>query len=152
MATFLPWAVTASGALIMLQSTTIPGLVTQSSSSALDVADGFISAILIFSIGLAGFNLILRGINKAMGGGCFAGCAIVPFYPILIALIMSLATTNVLAAGFGGYGPLSQLPVTQSYGLGGLGLAHYEPGYYVWYTGLIVNAFGMFGELVVWRR
>ncbi len=152
LATFLPWGVNPSGALIMLQSTSIPGLATEGAPSALDVANGFISAILIFSIGLAAFNFILRGLSKAMGGGCFAGCFIVPLYPILIALALMLAATIVLAAGFGGYGPLSQLPVTQSYGLGGLGLAHYELGYYAWYTGLILNALGMFGELVVWRR
>lgn len=151
-ATFLPWAITASGALIMLQSTTIPGLVTQSSSSALDVADGFIGAMLTFSISLAMLNLILRGIGNVMGGGCFAGCAIIPFYPLLLGMLMLLGATILLAAGFGGFGALGQLPLTQSYGLGGLGLAHYELGYYVWYTGLIFSTIGMFGELVVWRR
>lgn len=153
LATLLPWAVDSSGALITLQSTSIPALSTQSGDgSAAQMAYNLIGAIGVLSLGLLFFNVVLTGLNRLLGGGCVAGCAMVPLYPILVALIALLALTQVLAAGFGGMGALGQLPVVQSYGLGGIGAAHYEPGYYVWYTGLILNVAGMLGEFVVWRR
>lgn len=152
LATYLPWAVSASGALVMLQSAGIPTPTASGGVTALQAADDLIAVMLVCSLGLLSFNAILRGLHALLGGGCFGGCAVSLFYPILLALIFSLAAVIALAAGFGGYGPLSQLPLVSSYGLGGLGVAHYELGYYTWYTGLIVNAVGMFGQFVVWRR
>lgn len=152
LATYLPWAVSASGALVMLQSAGIPTPTASGGVTALQAADDLIAVMLVCSLGLLSFNAILRGLHALLGGGCFGGCAVSLFYPILLALIFSLAAVIALAAGFGGYGPLSQLPLVSGYGLGGLGAAHYELGYYTWYTGLIVNAVGMFGQFVVWRR
>jgi hypothetical protein len=151
-ATYLPWAVSQSGALIMLQSIGVVAPSSVNGATALQFADDLIGATLVCSLGLLFFNAILSGLHWLLGGGCFGGCAVSLFYPILLALIVSLAAVIAFAAGFGGYGPLSQLPLVSSYGLGGLGAAHYELGYYAWYTGLIVNAAGMFGEFVVWRR
>lgn len=151
-ATLLPWAVDSSGSLITLQTASIPALSGQGGDgTALQVAYNLIGAVGVLSAGLLFFNVILRGLNKLLGGGCLAGCAIVPLYPILLALIGGLVVAQVLAAGFGGMGALGQIPVAQSYGLGGLGAAHYEPGYYVWYTGIIVNVVGMLGEFAVGR-
>ncbi|MDE3228690.1 MAG: hypothetical protein KGO05_02320, partial [Chloroflexota bacterium] len=151
-ATYLPWAVSQSGALIMLQSIGVSAPSSSNGMTALQFADDVIGALLVCSLGLLFFNAILSGLHWLMGGGCFGGCAVSLFYPILLALVVALAAVIAIAAGFGGYGPLSQLPLVSSYGLGGLGAAHYELGYYTWYTGLIVNAAGMFGEFVVWRR
>jgi len=136
----------------MLQTASIPALSAQSGGSALQIADELVGAVGTLSAGLLFFNLIVSGAVRLLGGGCLAGCLLAPFYPILMALGALLALVIVLAAGFGGFGALGQIPVVQSYGLGGLGAAHYEPGYYIWYTGLMLTAAGMLGELVVWRR
>jgi hypothetical protein len=153
LATRLPWGVDSSGEVIMLQSASIPALATQGGDgTALQAAYNLIGAIGVLSAGLLLFNVILSGLNKLLGGGCMAGCAMVPLYPILLALIGLLIVAQVLAAGFGGLGALAQVPAAQSYGMAGLGVAHYELGYYVWYTGLILNVAGMLGEFVVRRR
>ncbi len=154
LATRLPWGVDSSGVIIMLQTASIPALATpgDGGGTALQVAYNLIGAIGVLSAGLLFFNIVLSGLNKVLGRGCLAGCVVVPLYPILLALIGSLLIAQVLAAGFGGLGVLAQAPAAQSYGLAGLGVAHYEPGYYLWYTGIIVNVVGMLGEFVVWRR
>jgi hypothetical protein len=152
-ATLLPWGVDSSGALITLKATSIPALSTQSGDgSALQVAYDLAGAVGVLSLALLLSNVFLSGLNRLLGRGCVAGCAIVPLYPILLALLVALLVAQVLAAGFGGLGALAQAPGAQSYGLAGLGVAHYELGYYAWYTGLILNVAGMLGELVVWRR
>ena len=120
--------------------------------TALQIAYDLIGAVGVLSLALLLSNVFLSGLNRLLGRGCVAGCALVPLYPILLALILALVGTQVLAAGFGGLGALAQAPGAQSYGVAGLGVAHYELGYFFWYTGIIVNVLGMLGELVVWRR
>lgn len=150
LATVLPWGVDGSGNLVTLQGATIPALGTQSGDqSAAQVAYQLLSAIGTLSAGLLFANLVLSGLNRALGGRCLAGCIVLPFYPILLALIACLLIVQVLAAGFGGLGGLA---VTQQFGMGAAGVAHYEPGYYVWYTGLILNVAGMLGEAIIWRK
>ena len=142
----------ASGALIMLQGATIPALVSQGDGSALQMAYNLIGVDGTLSLGLLLSNVVLSGLNRALGGRCLSGCVVIPLYPILLSLIPLLLLAQALTAGFGGMGALGQISVVQSYGLGGLGAAHYELGYYVWYTGLMLNVLGMLGELIVWRR
>lgn len=153
LATRLPWAVDSSGQLITLPSVSVSTLTGQDGGgTALQVANNLIGAIGALSAGLLFFNMILSGLNRLLGGGCLAGCAIIPLYPILLALAGALLVAQALAVGFGGLGALGQLPVVQSYGMGGVGVAHYEPGYYVWYTGVMLNVAGMLGEFAVRRR
>lgn len=152
-ATLLPWGVDSSGSIIMLQTASVPALTTQSGDgAALQVAYDLIGAVGVLSLALLLSNVFLSGLNRVLGRGCVAGCALVPLYPILLALLVALLGAQVLAAGFGGLGALAQAPGAQSYGMAGLGVAHHELGYYFWYTGIIVNVVGMLGELVVWRR
>jgi hypothetical protein len=152
-ATYLPWGVDASGDIIMLQTASVPALAGQGSNgTALQVAYDLIATVGGLSVALLLSNVFLSGLNKLLGRGCVAGCVITPLYPILLALIVALVVAQALAAGFGGLGALAQAPGAQSYGLAGLSVAHYEPGYYIWYTGIILNVAGMFGEMVVWRR
>jgi hypothetical protein len=150
LATRLPWGVDASGNLITLQSVAIPALsATGGDGSALQVAYNLIGVVGALSAGLMVSNILLSGLNRMLGGRCLAGCVVFSLYPILAALIVCLLVAQVFAAGFGGLGGLA---VTQTIGMGGAGLAHYEPGYYVWYTGLMLNVIGMIGEAVVRRR
>ncbi len=152
-ATFLPWGVDSSGNIIMLQTTSVPALAGQSGAgSALQVAYDVIAGVGALSVALLLSNVFLNGLHRLLGRGCVAGCVITPLYPILLALIVALVAAQTVAAGFGGLGALAQAPGAQSYGLAGLGVAHYELGYYVWYTGIMLNVLGMFGEMVVWRR
>jgi hypothetical protein len=152
-ATLLPWGVDSSGSLIMLHTASVPAFSTQGGDgTALQIAYDLIGAVGVLSLALLLSNVFLSGLNRLLGRGCVAGCALVPLYPILLALILALIGTQVLAAGFGGLSALAQAPGAQSYGIAGLGVAHYELGYYFWYTGIIVNVIGMLGELVVWRR
>lgn len=150
LATRLPWGVDGSGSLITLQSAPSSSLqLFGGDGSALSVAYNLISFIAAVSTGLLFFNALLSGVNRVLGRGCLAGCVVAPLYPILLGFIFVLLAAQVLAAGFGGLGGLE---LTQSYGMGGAGVAHYELGYYAWYTGLILNVAGMLGEFVVWRR
>ncbi len=152
-ATLLPWGVDSSGSLIMLQTASVPALTPQGGDgTALQIAYDLIGAVGVLSLALLLSNVFLSGLNRLLGRGFVAGCALVPLYPILLALILALIGTQVLAAGFGGLGALAQAPGAQSYGVAGLGVAHYELGYFFWYTGIIVNVIGMLGEFVVWRR
>lgn len=150
LATRLPWGVDDSGNLVMLQSVTVPAFSTMGGDgSALAAAYNLMSVVGGLSAGLLFFNAILSGINRALRGGCLAGCIVAPLYPILLALTACLLVAQIVAAGFGGLGGLA---LTQQIGMGAAGMAHYELGYYVWYTGLILNVAGMLGELVVRGR
>jgi hypothetical protein len=150
LATRLPWGVDDSGNLVTLQSVTVPAISSASSDgSAQTAAYNLISVIAGLSVGLLFFNAILSGINRALRGGCLAGCIVAPLYPILLALTGCLLVAQIVAAGFGGLGGLA---LTQQLGMGAAGMAHYELGYYAWYTGLIINVAGMLGELVVRGR
>ncbi len=150
LATRLPWGVDSSGNLVTLQSVTVPALSsTGGDGSALAAAINLIGVIGVLSAALLFFNAILSGINRALRGGCLAGCIVAPLYPILLALIGCLLVAQLVAAGFGGLGGLE---LTQQIGMGAVGLAHYELGYYAWYTGLILNVAGMLGELVIRGR
>lgn len=152
-ATRLPWGVDGSGNIIMLQTASVPALSADGGNgTALQVALNLIGAVGVLSVALLLSNVFLSGLNKLLGRGCVAGCVITPLYPILLALIVALVAAQALAAGFGGLGALAQAPGAQSYGMAGLGVAHHELGYYLWYTGLILNVTGMLGEFVVWRR
>lgn len=150
LATRLPWGMDGSGNLVTLQSVTVPALSsTGGDGSALTAAFNLISVIGVLSGALLFFNAILSGINRALRGGCLAGCIVAPLYPILLALTGCLLVAQLVAAGFGGLGGLA---LTQQLGMGAVGVAHYELGYYAWYTGLILNVAGMLGELVIRGR
>lgn len=152
-ATRLPWGVDANGNLIMLQTTSVPGLASQGDAgTALQVAYDLIAGVGVLSAGAFAFNVFLRGINRLLGGGCMAGCLLVPLYPILLAVLVALLGADVLAASFGGAGPLAQAPGAQTYGLGGLSVVNYKLGYLAWYTGIMLNIAGLLGEFAVSGR
>jgi len=153
LATYLPWGVDASGNLIMLQTAGVQSLPNQDGgTTAAQVAYNIITVVGGLSVAMLLSNAVLSGLHRLLGRGCFAKSFTALFYPILIALGVTLLIAEALAAGFGGISALAQIPAAQSYGVAGLSLAHYELGYYVWYTGIMVNVAGMLGELVVWRR
>ncbi|HEY8325948.1 MAG TPA: hypothetical protein VIG77_15725 [Ktedonobacterales bacterium] len=153
LATYLPWGVDASGNLIMLPTAGVQSLPNQSGgTTAAQVAYNLITVVGGLSVAMLLSNAVLSGLHRLLGRGCFAKSFTALFYPILVALALALLIAEALAAGFGGISALAQVPVAQSYGVAGLGMAHYELGYYLWYTGIMVNVAGMLGELVVWRR
>lgn len=153
LATYLPWGLDASSNLIMLQNASVQPLPNQSGSgTAAQVAYDLITTVGALSVAMLLSNAVLSGLHWALGGRCFAKSVTALFYPILVALALALLVAEALSAGFGGISALAQVPAAQSYGVAGLGAAHYELGYYVWYTGIMVNVAGMLGELVVWRR
>jgi hypothetical protein len=153
LATYLPWGVDASGNLIMLQTAGVQSLPNQDGgTTAAQVAYNIITVVGGLSVAMLLSNAVLSGLHRLLGRGCFAKSFTALFYPILIALGVTLLIAEALAAGFGGISALAQIPAAQSYGVAGLSLARYELGYYVWYTGIMVNVAGMLGELVVWRR
>lgn len=153
LATYLPWGVDASGNLIMLQTAGVQSLPNQDGgTTAAQVAYNIITVVGGLSVAMLLSNAVLSGLHRLLGRGCFAKSFTALFYPILIALGVALLIAEALAAGFGGISALAQIPAAQSYGVAGLSLAHHELGYYLWYTGIMVNVAGMLGELVVWRR
>lgn len=153
LATYLPWGVDASGSLIMLQTAGVQSLPNQSgASTAAQVAYNLITIVGGLSVAMLLSNAVLSGLHRLLGRGCFAKSFTALFYPILVALALALLIAEAFTAGFGGISALAQIPAAQSYGVAGLGVAHHELGYYLWYTGIMVNVAGMLGELVVWRR
>lgn len=137
----LPWGVDPNGALVSIQTATIPQLARAGGDgAAAPAAANLVTLVAGLSVGLLLFNSVLRGIYRALGSGIVGGCVTALFYPILIALVVALLIAQVAAGGFGALGDL------------GASSAHFETGYVAWYTGLAVNVAGMLGELFVGGR
>ncbi|HEU0027608.1 MAG TPA: hypothetical protein VFQ25_10880 [Ktedonobacterales bacterium] len=146
----IPWGATAEGTLLYAQSFQIPFLSDQPDASA-QFAQSIVTSVAVFSLGLAGMNYLLTGLNWLARPLGMAGCATVLLMPLMLGLMFLLLLVDGSALVFGAFDPLvgvALAPWQPGFTLNG---AHAELGYYAWYTGVILNAAGMLTQPFVKR-
>lgn len=146
----IPWGATAGGTLIYAQSFPIPFFSDQS-GVAEQLAQMVVVGIGVISLALAGMNYVLTFLNWLVRPLGVAGCATALLMPLMLTLMLALLIIDGAALIFGAFDPLAGValaPWQSGYSLNG---AHAELGYYAWYTGVILNAAGMFTQPFVRR-
>ncbi len=146
----IPWGATAGGTLVYAQSFSIPFFSNQPDVAA-QLAQDVVTSAGVLSLALAGLNYLLTGMNWLARPIGVAGCATALFMPLMLSLMFLLLMVDGGALIFGAFDPLAGValaPWQQGFTLNG---AHAELGYYAWYTGVILNAAGMFTQPFVRR-
>lgn len=146
----IPWGATAGGTLIYARSFSIPLISDQPDASG-QLAQSIVTAVAMFSLTLVGINYILTFLNWLARPIGMAGCATALLMPLMLTLMLLLLIVDGGALVFGAFDPLAGvalLPWQPGFTLNG---AHAELGYYAWYTGVILNAAGMFTQPFVRR-
>ncbi len=146
----IPWGATADGTLVYAQSFPIPFLSDQSGAAG-QIAQSVVAGVGMFSLTLAGMNYVLTFLNWLARPIGAAGCATALLMPLMLTLMAALLIIDVGALIFGAFDPLvgvALAPWQPGYSLTG---AHAELGYYAWYTGVVLNAAGMFTQPFVRR-
>jgi hypothetical protein len=146
----IPWGATADGTLVYPQSFPIPFFSDQPDAAG-QLAQAIVTTVGMFSLALAGMNYLLMFLNWLVRPIGAAGCATVLLMPLMITLMFVLFVVDGGALIFGAFDPLAGValaPWQQGFTLTG---PHAEIGYYAWYTGVILNAAGMFTQPFVRR-
>lgn len=149
------WGTAADGTEIFVRSFTLPrlgGNARQVGAAAMRTATTLVAAVGVLALALFLVNGIVTLLNKIIGIIGLSGLASILFFPVLWGVALLMFAALALAAGFGGLGALSQLPIVQSHGFAEIAVKSPALGYYLWWAGIGAAFIGTLGELLMKRR
>lgn len=149
------WGTDASGGTIFVRSFASPRLGTQGvdiGELAYRAGSGIVIACAVLGAALIVVNTLIALVNRALGIIGLSGCATLIAFPLVWGLATLLFGGLLLAAGFGGLGALSQLPIVHDYALANTIIKQPTFGFYLWWGGIAAAFIGMLGQLVIRRR